>query len=117
MKAIVTFIVVACATLSIVASARAVEVEVVGDSLKGRVYNSSTGTGVQGLSVRLIPSRASGLSTKATFTARDGRFRFGGIGRQRYVLEICRGLSVVYRKEIDTTVARSFQVALRPAAR
>jgi hypothetical protein len=100
-----------------VAKAEAVSIQVVGDSLKGRVFNSSTGRGVYGLSVRLIPARATGLPTKITFTTSDGRFRFGRLKRSRYVLEISRGMAVVYRREIDTNVEQSFQIALRAATR
>jgi len=94
--------------------ARAMMAQVKGDSLTGRVFNSATGQGVYGLTVRLIAPRAANLPMKITFTNRDGQYRFGGLKKQRYLLEVSRGIDVVYRREIDASVDQKFLVALHP---
>lgn len=97
-------------------TASAVSGVVEGDSLTGRVFNSTNNIGLSGYSVRLIPPRASGLPVRVSLTGPDGRFRFNTIGKRRYVLEISRGITVVHRKEIDTGQPQRFQVGLRPIA-
>lgn len=114
MRPLIITCVLVCAVLAGFSSAQAAEWVVAGDSLSGRVFNASTNTGLSGYSVRLISPRVSGLPIRVAFTGQDGRFRFNAIKQQRYVLEIMRGVAVVYRKEIDTSQPQSVKVALRP---
>jgi len=104
-----------CLTALVVSlSARAVSVEVRDDSIKGRVFDSSSGQGITGLSVQLIAPKVLSLPVKITTTASDGSFGFTQLPKGKYLLVIYRGTKLVFRREIDTTVTTTFTVPLRP---
>jgi len=94
--------------------AHAVVVKVRPDSISGRVFETSTNMGVPGLSVRLMAPRAERLPTKITSTTNDGRFEFAELRKGKYLLVIYQGTTLLFRREIDTTVETEFTVALRP---
>jgi hypothetical protein len=91
-----------------------VEIEVRDDSINGRVFDSSSGQGVPRLSVHLIATKALKLPVKITTTGSDGSFGFAQLPKGKYLLLIYRGpSSLVFRREIDTTVTTRFTVPLR----
>ncbi len=94
--------------------ARAVTVEVRDDSINGRVFDSSSGQGIAGLSVHLVAPRALNQPVRITTTGPDGTFGFTRLTKGKHLLVIYRGTTLVFRREIDTTVTTSFTVRLRP---
>ena len=96
--------------------AAAVEVQVRHDSISGRVFNSTSGSGVVGLSVRLVAPSALQLPVKITTTGENGEFRFSGLRNGKYLLTIYQGTTLVFRREIDNSIETNFVVSLRPVA-
>jgi hypothetical protein len=94
-------------------AASAVEVHVERDRITGRVFDSSTGHGIAALSVQLMAPRVAKQPVRITVTNADGEFAFKGLTVGKYLLMIYRGTTLLYRKEIDNSVATSFTVPLR----
>ena len=78
------------------------------------MFETSTNRGIPGLSVRLIAPRAETLPEKITSTTSDGRFEFLELRQGKYLLMIYQGTTLLFRREIDTSVESEFTVALRP---
>jgi Carboxypeptidase regulatory-like domain len=93
-----------------------VEVQVRHDSISGRVFNSASGAGVAGLSVRLIAPRALQLPVKITTTGANGEFRFSGLRTGKHLLTIYQGTTLLFRREIDNSIETKFVVSLKPVA-
>jgi hypothetical protein len=98
-------------------AANAVMVKIEQDRITGRVFDSSTNRGIAGLSVRLLAPRAAKLPVRVTITDANGEFAFKGVTTGKYLLEINRGTTLLYRKEIDNSIATSFTVPLEPVAK
>jgi hypothetical protein len=111
-KAVVLTALVAFLIIPLIA--QAVVVKVRPDSITGRVFETSTNSGVPGLSVRLVAPRAERLPTRITATTSDGRFEFVELRKGKYLLVIYQGTTLLFRREIDTSVETEFTVALRP---
>lgn len=97
--------------------AHAIEVQVTDDQISGRVYESSSNRGIQGLSVRLVAPRLMKLPVRITLSDANGEFAFTGLEEGKYLLEIYQGTALLYRKEIDNRVAQRFAVTLRAVPR
>jgi Carboxypeptidase regulatory-like domain len=93
-----------------------VAVQVKHDSISGRVFNSASGTGVAGLSVRLNAPRVLQLPVKITTTNANGEFQFAGLRTGKYLLTIYQGTTLLFRREIDNSIETEFVVSLRPVA-
>jgi len=98
-------------------AANAVMVKIEQDRITGRVFDSSSNRGIAGLSVRLLAPRSAKLPVRVTITNVNGEFAFEGMTIGKYLLEISRGTTLLYRKEINNSVATSFTVPLEPVAR
>jgi hypothetical protein len=98
-------------------AANAVIVKIEQDRITGRVFDSSSNRGIAGLSVRLLAPRAAKLPVRVTITDANGEFAFKGVSVGKYLLEINRGTTLLYRKEIDNSVATSFTVPLQSVQR
>jgi hypothetical protein len=72
-------------------------------SITGRVLESPTSNAVVNITIKLTPPKASAHAQKLTTTNQKGEFTFRDVEAGRYLLEICQGLNVVYRKVFDTS--------------
>jgi hypothetical protein len=84
--------------------------------VKGMIYDSSTGKGISGLVVKLLPPRPSGNTQRITVTNARGEFQFGSQRKGRYMLEVRQGLTLLYRRVIDTNMDDSLAVSFRRKA-
>lgn len=91
-----------------------VAVQVRHDSITGRVYNSASGSGVAGLSVRLEAPSALQVPVKITTTGANGEFAFSGLQTGKYLLSIYQGTTLVFRRAIDNSIETNFVVSLQP---
>jgi hypothetical protein len=90
-----------------------VSVSVHGDAISGRVFEPVSGLGVGGITVQLVPPSAVRAPVRVTTTASDGGFQFTKLTKGKYLLRMYQGMTLVYQKEIDTSVDAEFTVALR----
>ena len=93
--------------------AGAVAISVQRDAISGRVFDSATDHGIAGLSVRLLAPRAMKQPVRVTITDANGEFGFRGLTVGKYLLTLYRGTTLLYRREIDNSVATTFAVPLR----
>lgn len=86
-----------------------------GDSVDfgGRIFEEQTRAGIPNVQVKLTPPRQSKLPVRLTSTDRDGNFRFAGLVRSSYLLEVSQGLHLLYRKEVKAGELREAHIALR----
>jgi carboxypeptidase family protein len=106
-----------CAMLMLAAMcqlAHAAEVHVEPNQISGRVVNTATSEGIGGISVQLMAPRAQKQPMRVTATQSDGRFLFSALTPGKYLLTMYQGATLVFRKEIDTTVDTNFTVPLQP---
>lgn len=94
-------------------SARAVDVQVRPDAIRGRVFDAASNRGIEGLSVQLVAPKVMKQPVRLTITTADGAFAFTDLKPGKYLLSISRGSTLLYRKEIDNHVADRFEVPLR----
>lgn len=102
--------------LAFVGVANAIEIQVHKDRIEGRVFISTTNSGVPGLSVRLQAPRALNFPVRVTITDGNGQFAFQKLQVGKYLLTIYQGTSLLYRKEIDNRLDQHFVVSLRPVS-
>lgn len=88
-------------------------VQVQGDKIDGRVFDSTSGQGIPKLIVRLTPPKAQKKSERVTRTDSDGKYRFEGIEAGRYLLQVYQGTTLLFRRVIDTSRDQDFVVTLR----
>jgi hypothetical protein len=79
----------------------AMEIGVERDNISGRVYDASNNQGISNLVVKLTPPRELKQPQKITVTDHDGQFKFSGLPKTRYLLEVNQGPTLLYRDVID----------------
>jgi hypothetical protein len=108
-----------CSLLAVLAmviavSAAAVVIVVTRNSISGRVLDTVSQQGIAGLTIRLSSPRQSGQPIRITVSNSDGSFQFTKLTvTGKYLLEVSRGLALIYRKEVDTSQSAKFTIALR----
>jgi hypothetical protein len=99
------------ALLSVSASSAIITVRA--DTISGRVFEPTSGLGIGGITVQLLPPSAVRAPVRVTTTASDGGFQFIKLAKGKYLLRMYQGMTLVYQKEIDTNVDAQFTVPLR----
>jgi len=82
-------------------NSEAVDIKVEGDNISGRVYDASNNQGISNMVVKLTPPRNLKEPQKITVTDNDGQFKFSGLKKTRYLLEVTQGPTLLYRDVID----------------
>ncbi len=82
-------------------------------SFSGRVYDSTSNSGIGNLVVRLTPPRDSKLPQNVTTTNQDGQFSITGLKKGRYLIEVKQGPTLLFRDVIDTTRETNKDIMLR----
>jgi hypothetical protein len=95
-------------------SARCVVYDAREKIITGRVLESPSSNAVVNITIKLTPPKASAHAQKLTTTNQKGEFTFRDVEAGRYLLEICQGLNVVYRKVFDTSLSSGEPILLTP---
>ncbi len=85
-----------------------------GDSrLDGQVHETMSNKGISGLTVKLIPPKASPMPEKITFTDHNGEFHFLALDRGNYLLEVYQGVTLLHREVValDRELRRDIALA------
>jgi hypothetical protein len=84
--------------------------------VEGRVFESGSGAGIANLVVKLTPSKK--LTDRRHITATDqaGEFRFSGLQRGLYLLEVFQGTTLLHRSVVDAARASQQTIELRRSA-
>ena len=82
--------------------------------IKGRIFDSATNEGIPGMTVKLTPPKSTARPQQVTRTDSQGAFDFGKLPKGRYLLEVHQGVTLLYRRVIDSTRNVQFEVRLRP---
>jgi hypothetical protein len=81
--------------------------------LDGRVHEATSGKGIVGLTVKLIPPKNTGIPEKITFTGNQGEFHFFDIKCGQYMIEAYQGVTILYRDVIMITQDTQKDIALQ----
>lgn len=91
----------------------AMDIAVERDNISGRIYDSSDNQGISNLVVKLTPPRNTKEPQKVTVTDQDGQFKFEGLKKTRYLLEVNQGPTLLYRDVIDMNHETHRNIILR----
>ena len=91
-----------CMTVLCISDAQGMKLEVREDTIKGRIYDATNQSGIPELTVRLIPPKSVPRPEKITTTDQNGEFRFSGVDKGKYLLEVYQGVTLLYRNVLDT---------------
>src|SRR5262245_46808506 len=83
--------------------------------VEGTVYDQDSNAGIPGLTVRLIPPRSTKKPERVLPTDQKGYFCYKGEDRGTFLLEVYQGVTLLYRKEIDTMQTWNLRIPLKKA--
>lgn len=102
--------VVAILFVASLSAAQEATVKVSLGNLSGRISEFVSKQGIPDMTVKLIPSREGKEPERVTTTGSDGVYRFSKIREGKYLVELYRGVTLLYREvvEVKNDVRKDF---------
>ena len=102
-----------CVTALWISDVQGIEIDVQNGTITGRIYDATNQSGIPDLTVRLIPPHDVPQAEKITTTDQKGEFRFRGVQKGKYLLEVYQGVTLLSRNVLDTGQASMKDIELK----
>jgi hypothetical protein len=89
------------------------KMEARGDYISGQIFYFANNKGISDMVVKLTPPRDFKEPQKTAITDQYGRFKFAGLKKGRYLLEVHQGPTLLYRDMVDMDKGSHKTIILR----